>query len=512
MDNSSDPQQQNPVPVNENKQQPESNKVTLDDLYGSSTQPQEDLPLRKDRLQPPGFQENRNIPPEIPQDQNIPQENQGNSKTSALPIIRLIIGLIGVILIIVLLFLFVTFISSMFNSSSHKIKLTFWGLWEDANTMQAAISSFERQNPNIVIQYEKEDLKQYSQRLIERIQQNTGPDIFTYHSSWLPMVKPLLVPLPTSVITKKELQNNFYPVVSTDLVKNGALFGIPLEIDTLSLYVNNSIIKNAKASIPNTWDNFATTARSLTQKDQNGKIKIAGAAMGTYDNITHAPDILSALFIQNGVDIGSLSPKSNVSDALNFYTSFATGDSKVWDNTLDPSQLAFSKGNLAMYFGYSWDTFMLKAANPSLDFSIYPIPHLPGRNTSAASYWVEGVSVKSIHQKEALLFMKFLAQKNTQALLFTEESKTRLFGEPYSRSDLGETLKSNPLVYPFVSQGINAQSSFFAGETQDTGINAQMNGYLGNAVRSILNNTSSDTASDTLIKGVAQVENQYASQ
>ena len=250
----------------------------------------------------------------------------------------------------------------------------------------------------------------------------------------------------------------------------------------------------------------------MTVIDENGKIKTAGAALGTFDNINHAPDIMSLLFAQNGADIKNLSSTSkSAADALTFYTSFSTGDQKIWDDTLDQSILSFAKGNLAMYFGYSWDYFIIKAINPDLSFQIHSVPHLPGRNMTIASYWASGVSSKSKHQKEALLFLGFLAKKETAEKLFAEESKTRLFGEPYARIDLLEKLKDNTVVYPFVLQAKDATSSFFAGDTYDNALNSQMNKYLGDAVRSVNsdNASSPETAVSTLSQGVSQVLKQY---
>lgn len=493
-------------------QEPENDAPKPAAPLSMETPPQATLPLRKSSFQSAEMP-SASQPPQVPPGNTPPasspeKPSQGPNK---LKLFRLLFAGIGILVSLVVLLFVVQFLSSVFHpsSSSSKVTLVYWGLWEDANTMQASISEFETQHPNITIAYEKQDPKQYTQRLLTHMQQGDGPDIFRYHSSWLPLLKGDLAPIPTSVISKQDVQNSFYPVVRNDLVKNGALYGIPLEVDTLSLFVNNALLKNANVQVPTTWDAFTSDARALTVKDANGKIKIAGAALGTYDNITHAPDILSALMLQNGVNLQTITPSGNAADAITFYTSFATGESNVWDSTLDPSMLAFAKGNLAMYFGYSWDVFMIKASNPNLDFSIYPIPHLPGRNTTTASYWVEGVSAKSQHQKEALEFMHFLAQKSTEATLYTEESKTRLFGEPYAHSDLGATLKNTPLVYPFVEQATDAISSFFAGETDDATLNGQMNGYLGNAIRSVLNGTSAQSAVDTLTQGVQQVEKQY---
>lgn len=165
-----------------------------------------------------------------------------------------------------------------------------------------------------------------------------------------------------------------------------------------------------------------------------------------------------------------------------------------------------------MYFGYSWDVFTIKSLSPDLKFQILPVPHLPNRNITIASYWVEGASAKSPHKKEALLFLKYLSQKDVEQKLFTQEAKTRLFGEPYSRTDLADLLKDNQLAYPFVSQAQGAVSSYFIDGTFDNGLNSQLNVYLGNAVRSILANTSPQTAVNTLSQGTQQVLKQYGQQ
>lgn len=443
-------------------------------------------------------------PQQASSDEYYPQEG------SRLKMIIKII--IGIAVVLAFIFVIFNFILPLFKkNSTGKAELTYWGLWEDSNIVEPIIDDFERQNPNITVKYFKQDIKQYRQKLSTRMKNNTGPDIFVFHNTWLPMLSRDLLALPENTITKNEFKNSFYSVSENDLIKDGVIYGIPLEIDTLSLYINSDLFKSAGVSPPTTWEEFSQVARSLTVIDEAGRIKTSGAALGGFDNITHAPDIVSLLFIQNGADIKNLAstPKRS-SDALTFYTSFALGDQKVWDSSLDPSILAFSKGNLAMFFGYSWDYFAIKAMNPDLNFEIRPVPHLPGVSTTVASYWSAGVYVKSKYQKEALLFLKFLSKAETAEKLFTLASKTRAFGEPYARKDLAPKLNENPIVYPFIAQAKDAQSSFFASDTYDEGLNSQMNAYLGNAVRSMIsNNTSAESAVTTLAQGVSQVLKQY---
>jgi multiple sugar transport system substrate-binding protein len=317
--------------------------------------------------------------------------------------------------------------------------------------------------------------------------------------------------LPSDVITPTDFKKTFYPVVQNDLVKNGAIYGVPLEIDTLVLYTNSQLFQAAGLQPPTNWNDFISDARAITVKDANGKIQTAGAALGTFDNVTHAPDILSLLFLQNGVDLLKTADASDrAANALTFYTAFATDQNNVWDNTLDPSILAFSKGNLAMYFGYSWDYFTIKQTNPNLNFQVVPVPQLPNQNVNFASFWAEGVSIKTKHQKEALLFMKYLAQKNTEESLYAEQAKERTFGEPYARVDLGSTLKTNPILSTVIKQAPTAFSSPFVDGTYDNGLNQELNTYLGNAVNGVINNgTSAQTALDTFSQGVTQVLQKY---
>jgi len=426
------------------------------------------------------------------------------------PIFKILKIILGIGIMLAILFLILNFVlPKIFKKSLTTTTLVYWGLWEDLPQMQSVISDFERDHHGIKISYSRQDIKDYRDRLITRTNNGNGPDIFRFHNSWVPMLTSFLLPLPNSAITKEEFTKNYYFLTKTDLIKNGAIYGIPLQIDTLNLYINKDIFVSSGLMPPTTWIEFGNYARQLTVKDENNTIKTAGAAMGTFGNITHAPDIISMLFAQNGVDINNISANSkDAADALNFYSSFALPTANVWDDTLDSSIKMFASGSLAMYFGYYWDFFTIKSINPSLSFDIVAVPTLPGQSATTASYWVEGVSSKTRHQKEALLFIKYLARKEVAQKLFSEQSKTRNFGEPYARVDLADSLK-NTIIYPFVANANFAISSFFVDGTYDNGLNSQMNTYLENAINSILKGSSPESAVETLTQGVMQVLKQY---
>lgn len=466
---------QEPTAGNEGVQQP----VPLPQQPQGETVP---IPPVEEKAPEPVFQASEE-PAAIPPP---PPENGGGF--SVVNIAKLLIGLS---VVLILIFVITSFILPNINKKEEKIELTFWDT-SDNLAISSVLPDFEKQNPNIKINVVREDIKDYKDKLITRSRGGTGPDIFRFHNTWVLQLQDVLLPIPSDVMAKDEFNKTFYPVVKHDLVKNGAIYGIPIELDTLSLFVNLKLLKDAGVSAPTNWNEFITSSRALTLKDQAGKIETAGAGIGTFENVTHAPDIVSTLFAQDSVDLDDISKtKTRVSDALNFYTAFALSDGSVWDKTLEPSILAFSKGNLAMYFGYYKDQPVIKSANPSLSFDVVSVPHLVGQNQTMASYFPAGVSLKSKNQKEALKFLQFLSQKDIAQKLTTL---------PLARVDIPDKTKG---------QANDAVSSYFSGETFDNGLNTSLNTHLANAIESILSGGNSDLASDTLILGFSQVINQF---
>lgn len=452
---------------------------------------------------------------QVPQNQVVYEQNPSS------PVKKIVSIVIGLIVVLGIIGIVIFFVLPMFASKEpEEAELTYWGVWEDEQAFEEIAADFMRENPDITINFEKQDIKEigtYVDRLATRSQNGTAPDLFRYHNSWLLQIYTLLLPLPDSVIKATELDTQFYPVVANDLTIQGAYYGVPRHFDSLSLFLNTELIKDAGlTSYPATWDDLLSVSRRLTVKDSEGNIITSGVALGTYDNIAHASDIVSLLMVQNGADLFNLNSEESSEEsaaALDYYTSFARGEDNVWDTSMENSKLAFAKGNLAMYFGYSWDIFEIKGINPSLEFAIVSVPSLQQRSSTIASYWVEGVSATTKYPKAAFKFLEYLTSRSTMEKLYSKQSETRLFGELYPRSDMAVLLEDNTLTYPFVSQGPEAASTIFSSDTYDEAMVDRLNSYMGNAVRSVVDdNTSPESAIETLANGVNEVLSQYVQQ
>jgi multiple sugar transport system substrate-binding protein len=453
----------------------------------------------------------------------IPVANQ-NPVESVPPIVppppkksfpKAIIFIVVAVVVLILGFVAFNILASRTGSGSVSGTITWWGLWEDATTVQPLIDAYQTQHPGVKINYKKESPQDYRERLTSALAKNAGPDIFSFHNSWVPMFKGSLDSLPPGVMNPADFAKTFYPITSSDLTTGASIVGIPLGYDALTLFINQDIFDKAGKTPPATWDDFRLLAKQFTTKDDKGVITQAGAAMGRTENVDHWPEILALMMLQNGVSLSN--PTGPLAEgALTFFTQFSVKDG-VWDVTLPSSTQAFASGKLAMYIGPSWRAFEIQQRNPNLKFKTVGVPQVPKDNPAQAdityaTYWAQGVWSGSSNKAVAWNFLKFLSTQDSLTKLFQNQSKVRSFGEPYPRVDMANLLTGHPVVGSIISQAPGATSWYLDSRTFDgpTGINSQMISYFGDAVNAVADGKATpEKALATAAQGVLQVLAQY---
>lgn len=440
----------------------------------------------------------------------------------------LIIG--GIILILVL---GGWLLSKKGNDNGKKVvTLNYWGLWEDATTMNGVISDFESKNPGIKIKYTRNLRSDYRTRLDGRLRRSgsgetENVDIFRFHNTWVPMFREHLDAVPGETVTKVGLENDFLEVYKKDLKENGQWLSIPIMYDGLALFYNKDLLEASNVEVPNNWWALGEAAKQLTVKDAEGRILVSGAALGLANtNVDHWSDIVGLMLKQNQVDmVKNLDTnQAKIEDALKYYISFAKSEENVWDESLPNSTNLFAGGKLAFYFAPSWRVFDLQNLNPNLRYGIAPVPQLAVlggvteisddtqlTNNYWASYWTEGVNKLSQHKKEAWKFLEYLSSPEVLEKLYTAQSQIRSFGEIYPRKSMTEKLRENQKVWPFVSVANQADTWYLAGETGDDGVNSEMQKYFTDAINNIIrtNGVTTTEMITSFKEGIRQVQQKY---
>lgn len=398
--------------------------------------------------------------------------------------------------------------------SRNQTVLTYWGLWQPSEVLEEVFTEFEAQNPGVTIEYLKQNHVDYRERLQTAIASGSGPDVFRFHASWVPMLSQELDPVPSSVMSVSEFQNTFFPVAARQLQLGGKLVGIPLMYDGLGLYINTEIFRQAALAEPTTWAELKSTASQLTVRNASGEVERGGLAIGNASNVEHFGDILGLLMIQNGADLNDPTSKA-AADALSFYTGFYRND-RVWSDKLPSSTVAFARGEVAMMFAPSWRVHEIQAMNPEFtDFKIIPTPTLGGQSIPWATYWAEGVNSKSTQKAAAWSLLKYMSSPEVMEKLYSEQSQVRLFGELYSRVDLAQELVSSQdstvqnYIAPFLESAPDARSWYLNTYTHDNGINDQLLQYYRDAINAVNAGRSAEEAMETVSQGTQQVLRQY---
>lgn len=336
------------------------------------------------------------------------------------------------------------------KASLPKVTLNYWRIMDDGSDFSAIIEEYNKNHPYVTINYRKLSLNEYKQELINAWSEDRGPDIFSIPATWMGeyISKGRLSTMPASTtmtyevvtnagkgtvdyvtktnksLTLNDLKTKYVSVVYNDVVKGGAIYGLPLSVDTLALYYNRDLLDNARISDPAvTWSQFKEDVKKMTLIDKKGNIIQSGAALGLVNNVNRSFDIASLLMMQNGSSMscgesfcvgGTSKDGYNPGmEAISFYSDFANPSSDVysWNSLMENSIDAFASGKLAYMFGYSYNNEQIKAKNPSLNYYITSVPQIDGSSLDVnyANYFIEVVAKKSAHQNEAWDFVKYIA-------------------------------------------------------------------------------------------------------
>ncbi|MEI6835243.1 MAG: extracellular solute-binding protein [Candidatus Falkowbacteria bacterium] len=385
------------------------------------------------------------------------------------------------------------------------IILTFWQAYDDTDAFTEIISKYEALHPNITVEYRKLRYEEYENELLNSWAEDRGPDIFAIQNTWVKKYQTKISPMPASItmaymvpsgtfqktlvpqlktvssLTVRDLKNTFADVVASDVVlDDGKIYGLPLSVDTLALFYNRDLLNNAGiTSAPKFWNKeFQQSIKKLSKQDPKRGLVQSGIALGTSKNISRFSDILSVLMMQNGATMSNdtqilfqtipqtMSNGYNPGlEALRFYTDFANPAKEVysWNNDMPNSVEAFASGNLAMFFGYSFNLSQIRAQSPKLNFGISQLPQIEGNpmEINFANYWVDSVSKKSKYPNESWDFIQFLT-KEENAKLYLEKTK-----KPTALKSLIDTQKNDEDLGVFAEQILSAKSWYHGKSVSD---------------------------------------------
>jgi ABC-type glycerol-3-phosphate transport system substrate-binding protein len=354
------------------------------------------------------------------------------------------------------------------NTSTGSLgKVVLWGTIPNT-VISSAIKDFNDVNQSFVVVYVQKSVDTFDQDLLEATASGTGPDMFFLPDNLVFHYANKIFTIPYSSYPLASFKNNFASAGEVFLTSSGIL-AFPMSIDPLVMYYSRSMLDaNGVVYPPAYWDEMTNVAPLLTKKDDSNKIIKSAIAFGQFSNITHAKDILATIFMQagnpiikeqDGTFVSSLDSSIgnfNLPSILKFYTDFANPSSAVysWNKSFPNSIDAFSKEDLAFYFGNASELQSLVNRNPNQNFFVAPVPQIRNSNSKVTEARVNGLAISSASKNLNTTFLaaSLMATGNFASKLVTAT------GVAPARRDLLSVIPQDAYSPIFYSSALYAKS------------------------------------------------------
>ena len=299
--------------------------------------------------------------------------------------------------------------------------ITIWG-FDDPDVWKPVIKDASKALSGYDVKYVQKSLDaNYENDSLNSIMSGSGPDVWAMPSDWVYRHRDKLASMPDAQVKTTNIDTVFAPIVkSTGLIDN-KLYALSPTVDTLMVYYNPKLFDqaleeyNSNRSLTSdqrkviskylsgnalpTWTDLTEASKYLTKKN-GATIDRSGIALGTSNNVSSAPDILSALMLQNetkmtsdNIDTATFNLPTQKNSApgkasLDFYRSFSDPSSPnySWNSSMPNDVEAFATGKAAMMIGYESLVNTFSQKYPQFSYKKLALPQLTNNSADIKDY------------------------------------------------------------------------------------------------------------------------------
>ncbi|MDK2920004.1 MAG: multiple sugar transport system substrate-binding protein [Candidatus Petromonas sp.] len=308
------------------------------------------------------------------------------------------------------------------ETTKQEIVIKHWQHHHEARTpvVKELAQEFEKSHPGIKIEFEAIPYDSYFDKLTTALSSKTAADVFQISALQAQemIAGGYLQPMPEKVMSSAEIRNNFLDWTVSQAEKDGKYYGLPTDVQTIVLFINNELYKKAgfdPQNPPKDWNEFLTQAKKGTIVDSQGKMQQAGLD-------TRYKWAVYTLFIYqilNGNVVDLVNKKVNYDspqglEAWNFIKRLMV-DEKVDSPEFMQGQFKFELGKAMFYLNHPVTVGRIKQMAPDLEYTVALPPAPTGHEqTTIGHNWLYVVNKESKNSEAAWEWVKFLASEEAQ--------------------------------------------------------------------------------------------------
>ncbi|NED15227.1 extracellular solute-binding protein [Streptomyces sp. SID9124] len=297
---------------------------------------------------------------------------------------------------------------------------------------------FEKLHPKVDVKYVNVPFGDAQNKFKNAAQAGSGaPDVIRSEVAWTPEFADLgyLAPLDGTPALQK--QDDFLKQAAASTEYDGKTYAVPQVIDSMGIFYNKKIFKEAGVEVPTTIDELKTVSKNIKSKTGKTGFYLRGDdaywflsfLYGEGGDMVSAPD--KTVTIDNAAGVKAMKVVKDLVDSGAAKTDATDG----WDNM----QASFKNGDVAMMINGPWavaDTYTGKEFKDKANLGVAPVP--AGSVAQGAPQGGHNLAVYagSKNLDASYAFVDYMTSADTQAQVTKELNLLPTRTSAYAKEDV----------------------------------------------------------------------------
>lgn len=304
-------------------------------------------------------------------------------------------------------------------AANEPVTITVWDYYGEATPIKPLIEGFQKENPNITVQYEALDWDTTQEKLNVVLTGGTPPDVVTVDMTWLPKFASLgafadLKPLSGGMLNGVPFEQAYTAGGLEAITFNGKIVAALYDFDVYALYYRADLFAAKGLTAPKTWHELMDVASKLAEGDKY----LYGYDADTFHGSQWIYENGGSLMNADNTAITFNSPEAV--EAITFYNSLLENKVGInWTTDQGERLQGVKDGRIAMFSDGPYYMGILKSGAPEMSGQWAVAAH--PFNKGAGSY-LGGtglvIPAASTHQAAAWKFIEYAMRAENQVSVY----------------------------------------------------------------------------------------------
>ncbi|WP_030566667.1 extracellular solute-binding protein [Streptomyces aureocirculatus] len=296
--------------------------------------------------------------------------------------------------------------------------VTFWDTSNDAekDTYEKLAKGFEKLHPGVEVKYVSVPFGEANAKFKNAAGGNSGaPDVMRTEVAWVADFANLGYLAPLEGTAALDKPDDFLPQAAASTKFKGKTYAVPQTIDTLGLFYNKKMLKDAGVAVPKTFDEVESAAKKVKSKSGKTGLYLRGDDPYFYLPYLYGEggDLLDTKKKEITVDDAEGVAAFEVMKGLLDSKAAVTDASDGYNNQLN----AFKDGDVAMVIDGPWSiegALQGKRAAGKANLGVAPVPGGSARQASPQGGWNLAAYAGSKNLDASYEFIKYMSSAKVQ--------------------------------------------------------------------------------------------------